>query len=61
MKRAYIEGYGLFEFKPWEDLKGRDIRYICTDYEEDEQGLDLYEVIDPKAPDFGECYVTHIA
>jgi len=62
MKEKYwIEGYGSFEFRPWEDLKGRDVRYICTDYEEDDDGIDLYEIIDPKAPDFGECYTTKLA
>ena len=61
MRKAYIEGYGSFEFRPWEDLKGRDVRYICTDYDEDAEGIDLYEITDPKAPDFGECYTTKLA
>ena len=58
-KKYYIEGYGAFEYRPWRELKGRDVRYICTDYEEDPEGIDLYEITDPKAPDFGECYTTH--
>ena len=60
-KKCWIEGYGQFEFRPWSELKGRDVRYICTDYEEDDDGLDLYEITNPKAPDFGECYVTKLA
>ena len=61
MKEKYwIEGYGRFEFRPWDELKGRDVRYICTDYEEDPEGIDLYEITDPTAPDFGECYTTKL-
>ena len=60
-EKCYIEGYGTFEYRPWNDLKGRDVRYICTDYEEDPEGIDLYEITDPKAPDFGECYATRLS
>lgn len=59
-KKYWIEGYGQFEYKPWDDLKGRDVRYICTDYEDDPEGIDLYEITDPTAPDFGECYATKL-
>lgn len=62
MKEKYwIEGYGRFEFRHWDELKGRDVRYICTDYEADPEGIDLYEITDPTAPDFGECYTTKLA
>jgi len=60
-EKYWIEGYGRFEFRPWDELKGRDVRYICTDYEADPEGIDLYEITDPKAPDFGECYTTRLA
>ena len=57
--KAYIEGYGSFEYIPWEKLRQRAVRYICTDYEDEPNGIDLYEVIDEKADDFGTCYATN--
>ena len=58
--KYYVNGYGCFEMRSWSELKDRQIRYICTDYEEVESGLDLFEINDPNADDFGECYVTQI-
>ena len=60
-KKYWIEGYGSFEFTPWEDLKNREVRYICTEYEEDPEGIDLYEITNPLDPDFGKCFATKIA
>ena len=61
MKRVHLAGYGDFEFRAWEDLKDRDVRYVCTDWEDDEdEGMDFYEITDPQADDFGTWYATQI-
>lgn len=57
MKKVYIENYGNMEIVPWDEIRRRDIRYVCTDNDE---GYDVFEVEEEQADDFGALYATNI-
>jgi len=55
MKRVYVFGFGWMERKHWKELIHRQVRYCGS-----EDGLDVYEVTDEQADDFGALYATNV-
>lgn len=53
--RVYVYGFGWMERRHWKELIHRRVRYCGS-----EDGLDVYEVEDEQADDFGTLYATDI-